>query len=73
MIVNSYVEVEELAKETVLFAMRNEPNRDFLEAQTVDSIFYKVYDDLCRKRNNIIGSYFALHLKSKYEIEIPIM
>jgi hypothetical protein len=74
MIINSFVEVDELAKETVLFATRNKPNKDFkLGEQSVDSIFYKVYDDLCRKHSNTMGSYFALHLKSKYEIEIPIM
>jgi hypothetical protein len=73
MIVNSFVEVEELAKETVLFAMKNKPNEDFLsEVQSVHSIFHKVYDDLCRRQGNTIGSYFALHLKNKYKIEIPV-
>jgi hypothetical protein len=71
MIVNSFKEMEELAKETVMFAMNNEPNRDFLEKQNVYSIFYKVYDDICNK-NLILGSAFAIHLKEKYGIEIPI-
>lgn len=72
MIVNSYPEVEKLAKQTVLHAMNEVPDVDSLfERQSDHSIFYKVYDDLC-KQNPIIGAYYAIHLKEKYEIEIPI-
>lgn len=70
--VNSYNDIEEMAKKTVLWAMENVPTEDcFFEPQTADSIFYKVYNDLCN-RAITLGSYFAIHLKDKYEIDIPI-
>lgn len=72
MIVNTFPDVEELAKETVLYAMEHVESEDaFFEKQSIHSVFYLVYNDLCRK-NLILGSYFAIHLKEKYQIDIPI-
>lgn len=73
MIVNTYPDVEELAKQTVLYAINNIKSEDaFFEKQGTDSIFYKVYNDLCEKNSIVVGSYFALHLEKKYEIKISI-
>lgn len=70
--VNSYPDLDELAKQTVLYAMANESSPDcFFEPQSKNSIFYKVYDDICKRRAITYGSYFALHLKNVYEINIP--
>lgn len=70
--VNSYPDLDELAKQTVLYAINNvESPNAFFEPQTRDSIFYKVYNDICNRRAITYGSYFALHLKNIYEINIP--
>lgn len=70
--INTYGEIDELAKATVLYAIHNVPSPDaFFEPQGTDSIFYKVYNDLCNRANHL-GSYFALQLQNKYEINIPI-
>lgn len=72
MVVRTYSEVEELAQAVVLHAMKENEKEDFLEKQPKDSIFYKVYDDLCRTKGLIVGSYFAMHLEKKYEITFPV-
>ena len=70
MVVNTYTEVDELAKAAVLHAIEHENDATCLfETLSHDSILYKVYDDLYR-RNPVVGSYFALHLKEKYEISL---
>lgn len=71
--INNYNDLEELAKQAVLREMKEIDDVDFLfERQTIDSIFYKIYNDLCNRYGNVTGSYFALHLLNVYEIEIPI-
>lgn len=70
--INTYAEIDQLAEETVLYAIHNIESPDaFFEPQSTDSIFYKVYNDLCNRANHY-GSYFALRLESVYEINIPI-
>lgn len=70
--VNSYNDIETMARMTVLYAMENIPSPDcFFEPQSRHSIFYKVYNDLCNTRAVHYGSYFAIHLKDKYDITIP--
>lgn len=69
--VDTYNDVEELAKQTVLHAMRANPGDDLFGIQTEDSVFYQVYNDLANK-NTAMGSFFAIHLKDVYEIDILI-
>ncbi|AEO93348.1 gp77 [Bacillus phage G] len=65
-------DLEELAQETVKYAMENEMDEFcFFNGVGIDSIFYKVYNDLANK-NLIVGSMFAMLLENKYEIKIPI-
>lgn len=53
MIINTLM--EELARETVLYAMKQEPTNDFFENQTPDSIFNIVYNNLCNQ-NGVLGA-----------------
>lgn len=72
MVINTFVELEEFAKELVLYAITNIDSEDcFFERQTRDSIFYKAYDDISNS-NMVLGSSFAILLKDRYEIEIPV-
>ena len=68
----TYADVENLAQQVVLYAMKNIKSEDcFFDMQSTDSIFYKVYDDLSQK-NRAMSDYFALHLEERYEITFPI-
>lgn len=71
--INSFPEFDQLAEETVAFAKNNSqsPN-DYTGEQDTDSIFYKVYNDICNRRAITYGSYFAERLKNEHGIIIPI-
>lgn len=72
MVVSNIMQVEELAEETVLYAMNTEESENcFFGMQSRDSIFYKVYNEIANG-SMVLGYYFALHLEDTYEILIPI-
>lgn len=69
----TFNDIDELMEKLVLYAIENEPTEDcFFEPQGINSIFYKVYDDISRNQGIVVGAYFANRLKEKYEISIPI-
>lgn len=69
--INTYSDVDELAKYLVMDAMKKSPDDDLIGKHPIDSIFYKAYNELSN-RNEVIGAYFAIHMKEKYEITFPI-
>ena len=70
--ITSFPQMEELAKETVLYAMKHHMDADcFFSRQGRHTIFYKVYDDIA-KYNMTLASAFLIHLENAYEIEIAI-
>lgn len=70
--INTFPQMEELAKETVLYAMKHHLDADcFFSRQERHTIFYKVYDDIA-KYNMTLASAFVTHLENVYEIKVAI-
>lgn len=70
--INSYPEFDQLVEATVAFAKNNSQSPDdYTGEQGFDSIFYKVYNDICNRRAITYGSYFAMRLENEHGIIIP--